>query len=382
MFWMGRAGKGLCTNGMLRRIEPGPRATLDDRCRNLFATMQPDDPAILVGALPFDVDAGEFLFQPAAIRREADLSSLPVGVAAGSNAFLNGSVREVPAAGDYARAVLRALRRIAASDNGGLSKVVLARQMLLECSGPLDFSGLLRELSQDRHVTTYCLDLDPVNGGGDHVLIGATPELLVARNGANVRSDPLAGSMPRSRDAGEDRRRADALLASDKDRREHAIVVEYVLDLLSPFCSQLGTPHGTTLRSTASMWHLGTSIEGVLKPDAPTSAGLAAILHPTPAVGGYPVQPALQAIAELERHDRGYYAGAVGYTDSAGDGEWYVALRCAELAGSHLALHAGAGIVEGSDPDAEVVETAAKFRAMLRALGLADDAVVAEGVAQ
>src|SRR5690606_24003573 len=138
-------------------------------------------------------------------------------------------------------------------------------------------------------------------------------------DGLAVRSEPLAGSIPRGRNPAQDRERAETLLGSAKDRHEHAITVEYILDLLAPLCAQLHAPNGTELRSTASMWHLGTRIEGALKSgDGPSAAGLAAILHPTPAVGGCPRDLALAAIRDLEKSDRGYYAGAVGYVDAKG----------------------------------------------------------------
>ncbi|WP_236638426.1 chorismate-binding protein [Mangrovicoccus ximenensis] len=150
---------------------------------------------------------------------------------------------------------------------------------------------------------------------------------------------------------------AAGLAGSDKDRREHAIVVEYILDTLAPFCRSLGTPEGTRLTSTRSMWHLGTPIEGVLKDEGLPSAVLAARLHPTPAVCGLPCNRAEELIRKLEPVPRDYYAGAVGWTDAHGDGAWHVAIRCAEICGAEARLYAGAGIVPGSDPEAEVAET-------------------------
>ncbi|MNQ93520.1 Isochorismate synthase DhbC [compost metagenome] len=119
------------------------------------------------------------------------------------------------------------------------------------------------------------------------------------------------------------------------------------------------------------MWHLGTRIEGRLRrPDEVSAAELAALLHPTPAVCGSPRDRAAELIRELEAYDRGFYAGAVGWTNAVGDGAWYVALRCAEVCGREARLYAGAGIVEGSDPAAEADETSGKFQAVLRALGV------------
>lgn len=202
-------------------------------------------------------------------------------------------------------------------------------------------------------------------------LVGASPELLISRRGAAILSHPLAGSARRSPDLTEDEAAAQALLTSDKDRREHGLVVEAIMDLLAPWCSDLRAPPGPALVSTRTMWHLGTRIEGRLRrPDEGSAAELAALLHPTPAVCGSPRDRAAELIRELEAYDRSFYAGAVGWTNAVGDGAWYVALRCAEVCGREARLYAGAGIVEGSDPAAEADETSGKFQAVLRALGV------------
>ncbi|WP_374405808.1 isochorismate synthase MenF [Pelagerythrobacter sp.] len=355
--------------GLLRLVPPGARGDLESRLRSVFAQMAAEEPRILVGALPFDPQGEELLYQPASLRSAR--FTAPDAVA-GAGPFDQKDMCEVPAAPEYAVMVSRALHMIGAPDQAPLRKVVLSRRVVLEHADRPDYDRLLSVLSADPDVTTYRVDLDPAGTGDDHLLMGATPELLVSRDGDRVVSEPLAGSLPRGRDPVQDRERAAALLASDKDRREHRITVEYILDLLAPLCSDLRTPGGMGLRSTMTMWHLGTRIEGTLKQDAPSAVALAAMLHPTPAVGGHPREAALEAIRELEPHDRGFYAGAVGHVDERGDGEWHVALRCAQVGGSRITLHAGAGIVEGSVPESEVHETAAKFRAMLRALGSQD----------
>src|SRR5690606_13041490 len=113
--------------------------------------------------------------------------------------------------------------------------------------------------------------------------------------------------------------------------------------ILAPFCTDIAIPDGTRLRATATMWHLGTRIVATLKDDSVSAAELAARLHPTPAVCGMPRLASAQAIADLEEYDRGFYAGAVGWVDRNGDGEWYVALRCAEVDACNVRLYAGAG---------------------------------------
>ena len=160
------------------------------------------------------------------------------------------------------------------------------------------------------------------------------------------------------------------MLESEKDRREHRAVVEAVLDTLAPYCARLSAGGGPALASTDSMWHLGTDIEGSLKDPATPCVELVAALHPTPAVCGFPREAARTTIEALEPFDRDFYAGAIGWTNSAGDGEWHVSIRCAEIASSRVRLYAGAGIVEGSDAATETRETAAKFAALLDALGI------------
>jgi isochorismate synthase len=190
----------------------------------------------------------------------------------------------------------------------------------------------------------------------------------VSRHGLEVRSNPLAGSAPRSGDREEDRTNADVLVGSAKDREEHAIVVEAVADTLRPFCAELTFDPEPVLRETPNVWHLSTRFRGVLKEPAPSALDLVAELHPTPAVAGTPRDAALNTIAELEPFDRDRYAGPVGWVDAEGDGEWAIALRCAELRGDRAILYAGAGIVADSEPARELDETERKFRAFLDAL--------------
>ncbi|WP_183030149.1 isochorismate synthase [Altericroceibacterium spongiae] len=340
------------------------------------------DPAphsLLVGALPFDRQAAPLLIEPETASWRHGVEALALSAQAPARL----PARPVRLTGEpdgpaYARIVAEALRRLDRREGAVLRKVVLARSLHIVMDRPVDPLAIAARLMRDNSVTTFLMDLEEATGLPGHKMVGATPELLVARKGSQVLSHPLAGSAPRSSDPAADRAAADGLLHSEKDQREHSLVVEAIADMLAPYCSALTMPEGTTLRSTASMWHLGTRIEGRLKNGAmPSAAGLAALLHPTPAVGGMPRQAALDCIRELEPQDRGFYAGAVGWTDRAGDGEWYVSLRCAELRDKQLTLHAGAGIVAGSDPQSEVAETWAKFRAILQGLGIeADDSLM------
>ena len=275
--------------------------------------------------------------------------------------FTDLQVRAVPTAAGYAEAVGVATRRIGA---GELRKVVLARTIEVASDRDLDERRLAKRLrSVDPDAYTF---IAPTPRGT--VIVGASPELLLSRRGLEIRSNPLAGSAPRAGDPEEDRANADALVVSAKDREEHRIVVEAVDDALRPYCDRLDHDREPVLLSTANVWHLSTRFNGTLREPAPAALELVAALHPTPAVCGTPRDAAQALIAELEPFDRGCYAGPVGWMDANGDGEWAIALRCAELRGTRAILYAGAGIVADSDPASELDETERKFRALLDAL--------------
>lgn len=355
-------GQGL--GGALPR---GPAETLGTRVAAFFRLAGRD--ALLAGALPFAREAEDHLVQPRTVSR-----TMPEVAAAAPRRAARWQLAHEPDAAGYAASVQRALdiMRTEAGQGGRrevLTKIVLSRSLLARADAPIDLPGLLQRLSADPSVTGFLVPLPP-RGGAPRVLAGATPELLLSKSGARILSHPLAGSARREVDAAADSANAAALARSDKDRREHAIVADFILDTLAPYCRQLSAPQGTTLTSTNSMWHLGTRIEGELKDASITSAELAAALHPTPAVCGLPRAHAARLIGEIEAYDRDFYAGAVGWCDAAGDGAWYVSIRCAEIAGDTARLYAGAGIVPGSDPWAEAAETGAKYGALLAALGI------------
>jgi isochorismate synthase len=277
-----------------------------------------------------------------------------------SEPFAPMQIREVPPAEAYRDAVREATARIG---RGEMRKVVLARTVEVAAGRAVDPRLLAHRLrAVDPDAYTFAA---PTERG---VIVGASPELLVSRHGSEVRSNPLAGSAPRSGDADEDRANAEALVASAKDREEHAIVVDAVAETLRAFCGELTWDPEPVLRETPNVWHLSTRFRGVLRDPAVSALDLMAELHPTPAVAGEPTDIALDTIAELEPFDRDRYAGPVGWVDANGDGEWAIALRCAELRGDRAVLYAGAGIVVGSDPGRELEETERKFRAFLDAL--------------
>lgn len=371
----GLAGPGfrLFTTGLDRRAPSGPSATLKQRTRGFLAGLRDDvdprvQPRLLVGALPFDPAEDDFLFSPVAASNEPwRAGDAAAGAAQGWR------VTPEPDRAAYTAAVSRVLDLIAegGAPDQALTKAVLARSLKLEATLDIDVFALWRGLKADPAAVRFLTPVGVGVEGGMRRLVGATPELLASRRGDLVASHPLAGSARRSPDIAEDEAAAKGLLASDKDQREHALVVEAILDALSPLCRDLSAPGEPALMSTRTLWHLGTRIEGRLRhPDDATAIELAALLHPTPAVGGAPRRRAMEVIRDLEPRDRGFYAGPVGWTNADGDGDWYLALRCAEVSGRTLRAFAGAGIVAGSDPEAEADETSAKLLAILRALGI------------
>jgi menaquinone-specific isochorismate synthase len=207
-------------------------------------------------------------------------------------------------------------------------------------------------------------------GTADRCFLGATPERLVKLAGREVFVDCIAGSIARGVTDDEDERLAQVLLASEKDRTEHEVVVHAVKEALSGVCDELIRPSDTpkVVRSR-NVQHLSTPLRGRLS-GGNCVLDLVERLHPTPAVGGFPRDLALHAIREREGFDRGWYAGPLGWVNGNGEGEFAVAIRSALLAGNEATLYAGAGIVADSDPDAEYAETGLKLKPMLAALGV------------
>jgi isochorismate synthase len=359
--------------GVQRRFTSSLADGLADEVREGLATFSGGGAApVAVGAFPFDPAGDAHLViprevvrtqTPAAPRSDSDVIACP------ADFVLARTVEPFPTRREYREIVRRALRMITGEEPGRpLEKVVVARTLTLRSREPFRIEEVVEKLRVDPSVTAYAVPLPPRANGPARTLVGATPELLVAKRGHTVTLRPLAGSSRRSANPDLDRRAARALLESDKDRREHAAVIEDVLERLAPYCSRLRAPSSPTLMGTRTVWHLGTAIEGTLKDPTTSSLELAATLHPTPAVCGSPRQAALEAIRALETFDRGFFAGGVGWCDANGDGEWMVAIRCAEIEGNVARLFAGAGVVGGSDPESEASETGAKFEAMLRAL--------------
>ncbi|GAB2969143.1 isochorismate synthase [Nocardioides montaniterrae] len=281
------------------------------------------------------------------------------------------SVQEFPTAEKYAEMVASALEQIA---TGRLHKVVLGRCLDVVSDPPLVAAEVIDRLlltRPGRYVFSIPLQEQELAGP---LLVGASPELLVRRQGQQISCTPLAGSAPRSADPEVDAARGQALLASAKDLAEHAFVVEAIVHALKDVCVEIEAPTGPELLATDTVWHLASPIRARLASGlaGPSALRLAQLLHPTPAVGGVPAEAASATIAALEGDLRDYFAGCVGWVDADGDGEFAVTIRSAVIDGDRLRLFAGAGIVAGSDPALEVIETGAKLATMGRVTGLAE----------
>ena len=255
----------------------------------------------------------------------------------------------------WEQAVTAAVGRIKA---GELRKVVLARDLQADAPEPIDIRVLLTRLAA-RAPSCYTFACAG--------LIGATPELLIRREGRQVSSLVLAGTTARGGSRADDEALSAALLASAKNLEEHRYSVDSVRDVLAPLCEELHVDPAPFLLQMADYQHLATSVTGVLGKEA-SALALAASLHPTAAICGTPTDAAMELIRDLEGMDRARYSGPVGWVDSRGNGEWGIALRCGEIDGTRARLFAGCGIVAGSQASAELAEAETKFRPMRIAL--------------
>ncbi|MFJ7212926.1 isochorismate synthase [Amycolatopsis sp. NPDC098790] len=366
-FYYSSARGSLLADGVHARVHAatGSRAAAATEALEAARDAGIGDP-IVAGAIGFRPDAPSSLVVPAVVRR----AGAPAAGGAAPVVAGDWTVTPKPAPEVYTTAVRRALDLIG---EGELRKVVLARCLELTASAPVSAPALLARLVHaDPAAHAFAVDVSAPGDPAPRTVLGASPELLVSRHGSGCVANPLAGSRPRVGDEAEDARRVTELLASEKDRAEHALVTAQVAEVLGRFCDDLDVPAEPVVLGTPTMWHLSTRISGRMAGDGVSSLALAEALHPTPAVCGVPVDRARDAIAVLEPEDRGYYAGLVGWTGADGDGEWVVTIRSAEVCNRTVRVFAGAGVVAGSDPEAELAETSAKSRTVLRALGLED----------
>lgn len=387
VFWH-RDRDGLAGRGAALRIDlPGGvdgdigavgaalgRVEVDDDLR------RPGTGAVALGALPFDrALPGSLVVPEVLVGRDAEVAwvttvspvEAPAADAAAVVAAATGSSGPGPTPRPpdeftlapslpherWMELVGEAVEHIAAGD---LDKVVLARRVDVTANRPFVTSDVLERLLA---LYPSCM-VFRIDG-----FLGASPELLVARRGLDVSSFPLAGTVARSGDAAADRALAEGLLASAKDRAEHAFVVDELRRALAPLCSSLHVPERPSVLELRNVSHLATEITGRLRDaGAPSALELVAAVHPTPAVAGTPTDKAIAYLEAVEGFDRDRYTGPVGWVDGRGDGEWAIGLRSAAVDGNHASICAGNGIVADSDPRAELAETQLKLQALLAAL--------------
>ncbi len=383
----GRRGEGLVGWGEADRLEvSGPGALAEaaawwaDRSTALAvddAVRVPGTGPVVFASIAFDPAAGTsvFVVPEVVVGRRDGVTWLTTTGDADPRDLLAGDptpLLPAPARLRYADgaldpaswcgAVTAAVRRIG---DGDLAKVVLARDLLVTADVPLDARRLLDRLAA-RFPDCWTFAVDG--------LLGATPELLLRRTGRELSARVLAGTAPRGAGA-DDERLAAGLLGSAKDRAEHALAVDSLVRALDPFVTALSVPDEPSLLTLPNVRHLATDVVGTQRRSgARGRAGLLELVdavHPTAAVCGTPPALAAAVITELEGMDRGRYAGPVGWLDARGDGEFGLALRCAQLSDDDpctARLFAGCGIVAGSDPAAELAETQSKFAAFQAAL--------------
>ncbi|MFG2089554.1 isochorismate synthase MenF [Spirillospora sp. NPDC048824] len=372
-----RHGEGIVGWGEAARLTlPGGTdrfAAAEHHLRELFAAAAVDDPIALPGTGP--VAFGSFGFDPKSPdstliiprrilgRRNGTAWLTTIGGDTDPHTHTNpphtpahlqwtdGALPEHA----WKNTVAAAVHRIR---QGHLGKVVLARDLNARADTPIDARTLLHRLAT-RFPGCYTFSCAG--------LVGATPELLIRRTGEHIESLVLAGTTARGTGPADDHARAQHLFTSAKDREEHRYAADMVRDALTPLCADLTIPTEPELLTLPNLTHLASPVRGHLDTDR-SVLDVVAALHPTPAVCGTPTDIAMDLIRELEGMDRGRYAGPVGWVDARGDGEWGIALRCAEIDGTRARLFAGCGIVADSDPDAELAEARTKFRAMQYAL--------------
>jgi menaquinone-specific isochorismate synthase len=253
---------------------------------------------------------------------------------------------------------------VAQLNEGRAQKVVLARELIARADGPLHAGSVVRELER-RQPSCYVFLMPGADGSA---LVGASPELLVRREGSRAVSQPMAGTAARGRDTREDGELARSLQGSEKNAREHDVVIDHVRQRYNSAGAKSVQIAPRELLRFPTVQHLASTVTAHFSGTAPPVLELCAALHPTAAVGGAPWPQAANLIDEYEQMERGWYAGAVGWTDASGDGAFAVTLRCGLLWEDGVRLYAGAGVMPDSSPLEELDETDVKFLALLDAL--------------
>ena len=250
-------------------------------------------------------------------------------------------------------------------ERGKYEKVVLARKATFEFNEPINAAVLLRLLKENTS-QCFCFCFQPTSGAA---FVGASPERLYRRDRNLIRTEAIAGSRPRGMSPEEDETISRELRSSEKDLREHRYVVQDIHEALTHLCSVSEAAEKPSVLKLTRCQHLVTTFTGKLR-DGVKDADLLERLHPTPAVGGWPTDRALDDIARLEPFDRGWYAGPVGWIgkDAA---QFVVGIRSGLIEGTRLHLFSGAGIVDGSTPEKEWDEIENKISDFLAVLTLA-----------
>ena len=318
---------------------------------------------ILIGAIPFDLNQESCLYVPSEYEffDRDDLLKQEEDSSLGYSNLIE-MAKSIPDEITFKRGVKQAIANFEHSD---IQKAVLSRVYEVKTKEPVNTQKVIKNLLS-QNPAGYHFKI-PLNESTD--LIGASPELLLRKEGVRVFSNPLAGSAKRMADKEIDEQHAYDLKHSQKDNFEHKLVIDDVRNVLAPYCDTLDAPYEPELMSTSRMWHLSTQIKGELKQADESVLTLACQLHPTPAVCGYPTRLAKKLIDLVEPFERGLFTGMVGWCDAQGNGEWVVTIRCGTVSHNEVRLFAGAGIVEASSPDAEWLETQAKLATMMDAFG-------------
>lgn len=249
-------------------------------------------------------------------------------------------------------------------EENNLNKVVMARKMNIEFNEEVSSEKVLEHLWNVQH-ESYIFALEKLG----HCFTGASPERLVKKNGHEILSACLAGSIKRAKNDIEDKDLGQSLLMDEKNRHEHQLVVSMIADVIHQFCQDVVIPEVPSIMKMRDIQHLYTPVKGRIKNENTSILPLVEALHPTPAMGGVPTKDALKVIREMENMDRGYYAAPIGWMDYRANGEFAVAIRSGLIKDNEAFLYAGCGVVADSNPEDEYFETKIKFRPMLRALG-------------
>ncbi|MFT8319776.1 MAG: isochorismate synthase [Bacillus sp. (in: firmicutes)] len=247
--------------------------------------------------------------------------------------------------------------------NATLKKVVLARECRLTFEKEIAVETVLERLLLEQE-NSYIFALE----SGDNCFIGASPERLVKKLENNVFSTCLAGSIARGLSQESDEHLGEQLLRDRKNRTEHQYVVNMIKSAMDKVCKTIELPSHPALMKMRDIQHLYTPVKGILK-ESESLFSLIELLHPTPALGGYPQKKAVEKIRQEEQLDRGLYGAPLGWLDYKGNGEFAVSIRSGLIQKNEASIFAGCGIVANSDAESEYMETAIKFKPMLSALG-------------